>query len=288
MKKKKRSNKSKSIHTKTWSQFCVGQLLLGMGPPLECCYYIQWHSIGWKNPDFFSLWVSVANRFCVRGGLGVHIPISMLEFCLGWSCAGPVHLPVSVSSHVPHSCCVWKMLLPWRHPLPLALRIFLPPLLNRFGIFVLVYSYITSFAFWLSVLPLSYISQWYNFYSHRTRNMRLFGWEDFVCLWHHKGPHSQSIPNPQMNLAGKRKVLVAFVRDAISSIIVWIWPLHFILENIRTAFLVCLQLMWEEWWGMKYSSSVEQEWRNALWQMTAHWRLAEAHGDILQKIRFVR
>lgn len=144
----------------------------GTSPGVWLIYPVTFHEV--EKPWFFSLYTCQLQIDPVlEVGVGVHIPISVLGFCLGWSCAGPVYLPVSMSSRVPHSCCVWKMLLPWRHPLPLALRIFLPPLLNRFGIFVLVYLCITPYAFWLSALPLSYISQWYNFYSHRTRNMRL-------------------------------------------------------------------------------------------------------------------
>lgn len=37
------------------SLFCVGQLFLGMGPALECSYYIWWHSI-YKN------WLSLSQK----------------------------------------------------------------------------------------------------------------------------------------------------------------------------------------------------------------------------------
>jgi hypothetical protein len=38
---KKKKQKQKQKKTKTRRSFCVGYLLLGMGPALDCCQYIQ-------------------------------------------------------------------------------------------------------------------------------------------------------------------------------------------------------------------------------------------------------
>ena len=39
--------------------------------------------------------------FCLRIGICVHFPFSILEFCLFWTCTGPVHVVrVSMSSYV--------------------------------------------------------------------------------------------------------------------------------------------------------------------------------------------
>lgn len=40
-------------------------------------------------------------------------------------------MPQSVSSYVHHCCCVWKTLLPWNHPSPLALSIIRPLLPHK-------------------------------------------------------------------------------------------------------------------------------------------------------------
>lgn len=144
----------------------------GTAPGVWLIYPVTFHGVG-KPWFFFSLYVSVANRFCIRGGTwGPHSHL----------CAGILFGLKLCRSCVPASLyeftCVSLLLCledaaSLETSLPLALRIVLPPLLNRFGIFVLVYLCITPYAFWLSALPLSYISQWYNFYSHRTRNVRL-------------------------------------------------------------------------------------------------------------------
>lgn len=59
-------------------------------------------------------------------------PSPCWDFCLAWTCTGPVYaVMVSVSSCVHPSCYIWKMLFLWSHPTPLALIIF-PPLLHGF------------------------------------------------------------------------------------------------------------------------------------------------------------
>lgn len=58
----------------------------------------------------------------VHNALSVCFPFLVLRL----SSAGLVHvITVSVKSYVSQSVHVWKMLFPWNHPLPLALKIFL-------------------------------------------------------------------------------------------------------------------------------------------------------------------
>lgn len=65
---------------KTRSPFCVGQLLLIMGPTLECFWYTQWYSIG-INWFSFCQQVSIANNFLVSGD---PMPISYLQILEPW------------------------------------------------------------------------------------------------------------------------------------------------------------------------------------------------------------
>lgn len=75
------------------------------------------------------------NIFLVRERIHVYFPFSVLGLCRLWTFAALVctHIctvPPSSYAHQPH--CVWKILFPLSHPFPLALKIFLPPLLLRY------------------------------------------------------------------------------------------------------------------------------------------------------------
>lgn len=124
MKKKK-----KHTHRKPWSPFCVGQVLVSMSSSLEYGWYTQYNFMG--KTDFPSMY-QLKIEFWLGMGLSFSLPFWMFEFCVAWTCAGPVHaVTVSVGLSVHQSCCIWKTRLPESHLSPLALTIFLPPLLHR-------------------------------------------------------------------------------------------------------------------------------------------------------------
>lgn len=77
-----------------------------------------------ENTDFPCLSSSQLQMTSWLGaGLWVCFSLSMLRFCLGWTCAGLVYADmISVSSCVHLFCCVWKVLFSWRRQLPMALK----------------------------------------------------------------------------------------------------------------------------------------------------------------------
>ena len=93
--------------------------------------YIQCQFIGEKN---HFLPQSRYQLYFLNYGVGfnAYFPFCMWGFCLVWSCAAVVHADiVDMSSYVDHACCIWRTLLPWSHPPPPVLSIFLPALSHR-------------------------------------------------------------------------------------------------------------------------------------------------------------
>lgn len=92
----------KRKHMKTWSSFCAGQLLLDLGPALEC----GWHAEGCSITENFPFPAGImANGFLAGAGLCVHPPL----LCLVGSCGGLVcAVMVSACSYVHQGCCVWR------------------------------------------------------------------------------------------------------------------------------------------------------------------------------------
>lgn len=68
----------------------------------------------------------------LRMGACIHFHSQCCDPHITWTWTGPEHAtPVSVSSYVPKSCCVYKVLFPWWSSSPPVLAIFLPlPLQN--------------------------------------------------------------------------------------------------------------------------------------------------------------
>lgn len=111
--KTKRNNKTKQNQTESpkfiniWSQFCVAQLLLGMGPILESGWYTQWFFGGKKNSFAFPGRHGLQIAYWLWVGLYVYFSFSVLELYLVWTCADLVlGNIVSVSSYVYHSHCI--------------------------------------------------------------------------------------------------------------------------------------------------------------------------------------
>lgn len=59
------ANKQKNENQELY-KIMISQFLLGLGPAQECGWYTHWYPIG-ENWFSLSQWVSVANRFLVRG-----------------------------------------------------------------------------------------------------------------------------------------------------------------------------------------------------------------------------
>lgn len=97
-------------------------LLLGMGSDLRCGLYSQLDSIV-GNKCFICKWLSVGGNFLFMTGSSCLLsPLSTgtlpgLNLCRPCPCCHS--LPESI--RVCHSCSVWRTLLPWCHPSPLAL-----------------------------------------------------------------------------------------------------------------------------------------------------------------------
>lgn len=65
---------NKKFIKKTWNQFCVGHLFLGMGPALECGGQAQCPYNGGSR-IFLSQFVSIANVFLVSNGILCLFPL---------------------------------------------------------------------------------------------------------------------------------------------------------------------------------------------------------------------
>lgn len=68
-----------------WSSVCVCQLLLSMGPYLECA------AASVKKADFPALSCHLRLASWVRVGRGAHFSSLVMGFCLVWMCAGFMH-----------------------------------------------------------------------------------------------------------------------------------------------------------------------------------------------------
>lgn len=124
-----RWNKDPSLqHTQTQSLLCPSQLLRHEG--------LSWSLV--DRPSYTALIFSLASSYQRQIASYLADETVSTPTCQCWDpiCLKPVLVlcaaTVSVLSDVYPSYCVWKMLLPRRHPPPLALAIFLLPLLHRF------------------------------------------------------------------------------------------------------------------------------------------------------------
>lgn len=83
-------NKTKSTQD-IWRPFCVDQLLLGMGPAMECGWYSSWHRLG--KPDFpFLASINCKYLLAIRGGTLCPLPPSVLGCPLVWTCIAYIML----------------------------------------------------------------------------------------------------------------------------------------------------------------------------------------------------
>lgn len=106
---RKKRTKSKSLQ-KTWSLFCIGQLLKDMGPALEYGWLNLVNAALEKAGFSLSQKAPIANSFSVQGWNFVSTSQCLRKKMFVWfdlMC----HATVSVSSFVYKSCCVWKALL---------------------------------------------------------------------------------------------------------------------------------------------------------------------------------
>lgn len=94
------------------SPFSVGQLLLGLGPSLECCGFTHLHT-NEEKWFFLSQQVSITNRFLLRAEALCPHPLSLLVVLTGFNlCKSVYAVTDTVSLYVNYSSCVWKMLFP--------------------------------------------------------------------------------------------------------------------------------------------------------------------------------
>lgn len=99
--------------------------------PFECGQLTS----GYNFREWYSLSLSqhlrAANNSMARPGILCPILLSLMRFDLTWVCTGLVRaVPATVSSCTQLSCCIYKILFPYRSPLPLLPVLFLSPLLQ--------------------------------------------------------------------------------------------------------------------------------------------------------------
>lgn len=90
--------------------FCIGQLLLVMGPALKCDWYTQWNFIG-ENRFLLCQWVLAADNFLVMGrSLTMSIPHSRCwnSVCVEYYAGSGSAATVFLSPYVHQFCCIWK------------------------------------------------------------------------------------------------------------------------------------------------------------------------------------
>lgn len=110
---------NKKQHTHKWSLFCLEQLLLDMGPAVECGWYILWHPTG-ENGFFLSQQVSIANTSWL--GVRLWICFSRTVFCLAYISTGLVHgITVTVHSNGISLVVSWRSCFLLSHPWHLVL-----------------------------------------------------------------------------------------------------------------------------------------------------------------------
>lgn len=94
------------------------------GPTLEYIWYTQWQAT-------FVIQVSVANNFLLGIGF-VYTSTFCARVCLTWTCADLVcAATVSLCIYISALLCL-ATLIPWYHPPPLAVTVFLLPLPHTF------------------------------------------------------------------------------------------------------------------------------------------------------------
>lgn len=99
--------------------------------PFECGQLTSGYNFRERCSLSLSQHLRIANNSMARPGILGPILLSMMRFGLTWVCTGLVHaIPVTVSSCTQLSCCIYKILFPYRSPLPLLPILFLSPLLQ--------------------------------------------------------------------------------------------------------------------------------------------------------------
>lgn len=99
--------------------------------PFECGQLTSGYNFRERCSLSLSQHLRIANNSMARPGILCPILLSMMRFGLTWACTGLVRaVTATVSSCTQVSCWIYKILFPYRNPLPLLLILFLPPLLQ--------------------------------------------------------------------------------------------------------------------------------------------------------------